>query len=275
MDTVSTADLVHAAERLLDRPLRLVRALTGGQHARTVLVSDGDRQLVLRRFPPGDDAVSRELAVLPRLDPLGPIAPRLVAHGETPAGPLIVTTALPGGPPAPELDPIVLAEQMGPALAEIHRLDPSGLPDEDRAPTSDAGELAAAAQSAWQGADMTRVLTHGDFWSGNTVWQGDRLAGIVDWSGAMSAPRGVDVAWCRQDLVLLGSVAAAERFTSVYEEAAGLRLPDVRAWDLVAAARADPYVETWAPNYEGIGRPDVTSVVIRQRFDAWVRRLLG
>ncbi|MBK0296215.1 phosphotransferase, partial [Bacillus sp. S34] len=61
--------------------------------------------------------------------------------------------------------------------------------------------------------DVDRVLTHGDLWSGNTLWEGDRLTGIVDWSGAMSAPRGVDIAWCRQDLVLLGSTVAADEDT--------------------------------------------------------------
>ncbi|MBA8989382.1 aminoglycoside phosphotransferase (APT) family kinase protein [Curtobacterium pusillum] len=278
MDQLTSPALVAAAADLLGRPLVLDREPTGGQHARTLLVSgdvDHADHAVVRAFPRSDDAVVRELAVLHRLRPLGRLAPRLLAHGETDGHPLIVTEALPGGPPAADLDPVVIGEQMGAALAAIHRLDPAGLPDDVRRPTLRAGRLAALAHEAWREADLERVLTHGDFWSGNTLWEGDRLSGVVDWSGARSAPRGVDLAWCRQDLVLLGSASAADRFLAAYEAAAGRRVPDVRAWDVIAAARADTYVETWAPNYGGVGRPEIDGRVLRQRFDAWVRSLIG
>lgn len=267
--------LVDGAALLLGRPLALVRVLTGGQHARTLLVSDGAGQAVVRSFPAGDDAVEREVVVLDRLGPLGRLAPRLLAHGAVAGRPVIVTDALPGGVPGPDLDPVVVGEQLGRVLALVHRLDPAGLPDDDRRPTRQAGRLAGAAHEAWAGADLDRVVTHGDFWSGNTLWVGDRLSGVVDWSGAMSAPRGVDVAWCRQDLVLLGSVTAADACLAAYEAASGRRVPDVHAWDVIAAARADSYVETWAPNYAGIGRPEVDGRLIRQRFDVWVDGLTG
>lgn len=275
MDQLTLSALVDGAAHLLGRPLTLDRELTGGQHARTLMVVDGDARLVVRSFPRSDDAVTREREVLRRLGPLGALAPRLLAHGEVEGHPVIVTDAVPGTAPAPGLDPVVIGEQMGVALAEIHRLDPDGLPDDARQPVLRAGRLATTAHEAWREVDLDRVLTHGDFWSGNTVWVGDRLSGIVDWSGAMSAPRGVDVAWCRQDLVLLGSVAAADRFLAAYESAAGGRVVDVHAWDVVAAARADTYVETWAPNYAGIGRSEVDGRVLRQRFDDWVGSLIG
>lgn len=275
MDQLTAPTLVAAAADLLGRPLVLERELTGGQHARTVMVVDGDAHAVVRMFPRADDAVVREREVLRRLGPLGPLAPRLLASGDVHGHPVIVTEAVPGGPPAPDLDPLAIGEQMGVALAAIHRLDPVGLPDDDRQPTLRAGRLATSAHEAWREVDLDRVLTHGDFWSGNTVWEGERLTGIVDWSGAMSAPRGVDLAWCRQDLVLLGSPQAADRFLAAYQDASGRRVHDVLAWDVIAAARADAYVETWAPNYDGIGRPDVDGRVLRQRFDAWVGSLIG
>lgn len=275
MDQLTAPALVDGAALLLGRPLTLERELTGGQHARTVLVVDGGTRAVVRGFPRSDDAVTRERAVLHRTGPLGTLAPRLLAHGEVDGHPVIVTEAVPGAAPAPDLDPVVIGEQMGTVLAAIHRLDPAGLPDDARQPLLRAGRLATTAHEAWREVDLDRVLTHGDFWSGNTVWQGDRLSGIVDWSGAMSAPRGVDVAWCRQDLVLLGSIAAADRFLAAYEAAAGRRVVDVHAWDVIAAARADTYVETWAPNYAGIGRDEVDGRLLRQRFDAWVGSLIG
>ncbi|WP_439693300.1 phosphotransferase family protein [Curtobacterium sp. SP.BCo] len=275
MDQLTAPALVDGAALLLGRQLTLERELTGGQHARTVLVVDGGTHAVVRGFPRSDDAVTRERAVLRRTGPLGTLAPRLLAHGEVDGHPVIVTEAVPGAAPAPDLDPVVIGEQMGTVLAAIHRLDPAGLPDDARQPMLRAGRLATTAHEAWREVDLDRVLTHGDFWSGNTVWQGDRLSGIVDWSGAMSAPRGVDVAWCRQDLVLLGSIAAADRFLAAYEAAAGRRVVDVHAWDVIAAARADTYVETWAPNYAGIGRDEVDGRLLRQRFDAWVGSLIG
>lgn len=266
---------VDLGARLLGRPLEHDRVLTGGQHARTVMADDAGRRVVVRTFPRGDDAVQREVAVLTLLGPLGELAPSVLAHGEVDGVPTIVTTALPGAAPADGLDPMVIAEQMGAALARIHRIAPVGLPDESRAPTRHAGRLAARAREAWERTDRTRVLTHGDFWCGNAVWDGAVLTGIVDWSGAMSAPRGVDIAWCRQDLVLLGAPDAADRFLRSYEVHAGRLIDDVHAWDLIAASRADPYVETWEPNYLGIGQSGVTAPVIRSRFDAWVRHLLG
>ncbi|MET3450775.1 aminoglycoside phosphotransferase family protein [Curtobacterium sp. 1544] len=275
MDQLTSPAIVAAAADLLGRPLTLDRELTGGQHARTLMAVDGDARVVVRMFPRGDDAVRREREVLRRLGPLGTLAPRLLAHGEAQGHPVIVTDAVPGGPPAPGLDPVVIGEQMGRALAEIHRLDPVDLPDESRQPTRRAGRLATSAHEAWREVDLDRVLTHGDFWSGNALWEGERLTGIVDWSGAMSAPRGVDIAWCRQDLVLLGSTAAADRFLAVYEGATGQRVRDVRAWDVIAAARADAYLETWAPNYAGIGRPEIDGRLLRSRFDTWVGSLIG
>jgi aminoglycoside phosphotransferase (APT) family kinase protein len=275
VDQLTAPTIVAAAADLLGRPLTLDRELTGGQHARTLMAVDGDARVVVRMFPRGDDAVRREREVLRRLGPLGTLAPRLLAHCEAQGHPVIVTDAVPGGPPAPGLDPVVIGEQMGRALAEIHRLDPVDLPDESRQPTRRAGRLATSAHEAWREVDLDRVLTHGDFWSGNALWEGERLTGIVDWSGAMSAPRGVDIAWCRQDLVLLGSTAAADRFLAVYEGATGQRVRDVRAWDVIAAARADAYVETWAPNYAGIGRPEIDGRLLRSRFDTWVGSLIG
>lgn len=221
-------------------------------HARTLLVSDGDDDLVVRGFPPGDQAVRNELRVLPRLGPLAGSAPRLLAGGDDPDhGPVIVTTRVPGSHPAAWLDLATIAREMAAALARIHWLTGEGLTEDP-------------AVSAYGG-----VLTHGDFWSGNALWEGDRVTGVVDWSGACYAPRGIDVAWCRQDLVLLGSPGAAEVFLGRYESATGRRVGDVLAWDVRAADRARDHVEDRAARYAATGREDVSGEVLRRRFDAW------
>jgi aminoglycoside phosphotransferase (APT) family kinase protein len=56
------------------------------------------------------------------------------------------------------------------------------------------------------------VLTHNDFWSGNTVWQDGTLTGVVDWSGAALGPRAFDLGWCRLDLYLLFDQYIGDRF---------------------------------------------------------------
>lgn len=80
------ADDVSTASRLLARTLRPVSVLSGGEHARTCVVTDGREELVVRRFPPGDPAVRHETAVLPRLSHLAPLVPRLVAADPDGAG---------------------------------------------------------------------------------------------------------------------------------------------------------------------------------------------
>lgn len=272
MSGSDSAFAVDAASELTGRALEFRRRLTGGQHATTVLAADGSGQVVVRVFPPGDHAVLHEADVLERVRVLGDAVPQPIAHGIVGGRPTIVTSAVPGSTPDPKVPLHRIAEQLAAMLARIHRLDGSGLGEAPAVPVAGHDPLAAAARDAWSRLDLSeRVLTHYDYWSGNALWTGDALAGVVDWSGARSAPRGVDVAWCRQDLVLLGSADAAEHFLHVYEQHAGVAVADVRAWDLLAAAHADPEVESWAANYHGIGRPDLTSAVLRQRLDGWVR----
>lgn len=275
MTAVSTMAVIAAGERLVTRKLRLVRELTGGQHAVTLLVTDGANSYVVRAFPHESPAVADELEVLPRLEPLGDLAPGLIAHGQESGRPIIVTTALDGGHPDPELSPDTIAEQMATTLAAIHRLDGNGLRPERQEPPRTTGRLAEGARDAWTRIDASeRVLTHFDFWCGNALWEYEQLVGVVDWNGARSAPRGVDVAWCRQDLVLLGSVDAADVFLKTYEQRSGRAIPDIHAWDVLAAEHADPNVESWDVNYAGIGRNDITADVLRRRLDRWVDVLL-
>lgn len=276
MNALSPTAAIAAGSRLVSRPLRLVRELTGGQHAVTLLATDGAESYVVRAFPHASPAVSHEIEALSRLSPLGAMTPRLIAHGEESGHPVIVTAALDGDHPGPGLCPHVIAEEMAIALAAIHRLDGSGLRPEPQEPPRRSGRLAARAHEEWERLDLsTRVLTHFDFWCGNALWNGDRLVGVVDWNGARWAPRGVDVAWCRQDLVLLGSVDAADTFLQRYEERSGQAVHEMHSWDILAAERADPHVESWGASYRGIGRSDITAVVLRGRLDRWIDELLA
>jgi aminoglycoside phosphotransferase (APT) family kinase protein len=249
---------------------RVVRRLAGGQHAVTHLIRTERpaRELVLRRFPPGDDAAAREAAALAVVDGLDGLAPRLV--DADPAGrrfgePATLITRLPGRADLTTVDPDAAAVHLGRALARIHAVPPeriAGLRD---------ATAAAGASGPPVSADLPPVLTHYDYWSGNVLWQGNALTGVVDWSGASRAPRGFDVSWCRLDLVLLHGPAVAERFLVAYERAAGVAVPDMAPWDLFACGNSRHSVESWVPNYHDLGRRDLTAGRLRERHTAWAR----
>lgn len=239
------------ATEVAGRPVRVVRELPGGTHARTLLITDGDREMVLRHYPPGDDAPAREAVVLEALDGLDGWAPRLL--GVSAERGLTLITRLPGTADIRPADPGFAAAELARGLARIHATP-------------------APALREW-GDEPGRVLTHYDYWSGNVLWDGPKLSGIVDWSGACRAPRGFDVSWCRLDLVLLHGTEVAAVFLDAYERAAGTAIPGVRRWDLLALDSSRERIETWEPNYTGLGRHDLTGAELRARHTRWAEEL--
>ena len=119
------------------------------------------------------------------------------------------------------------------------------------------------------------MLCHGDYYSGNTVWDGATLTGVVDWPCAASGPPGFDVGWCRLDLYLLYDQAVAGIFLDAYEAARGAAPPGRLLSDLWAVARSEQIVETWVPNYSDLGRGDLTARRLRDRHTAWTKHLLS
>lgn len=266
------ADDVATASRLLNREFQFVATLPGGEHARTSVITDGTDEYVARRFPIGDNAVDHEVGVLGLVQGLGSLVPQLVGAdgGTATSAPLIVTTRVPGHPPLPGLPPTALAQQMGTVLARIHGLNGAGLRRAPVSAPSGTGRFAATARARFGSLPSgDRVLTHYDFWCGNTLWVGDRLSGVIDWSGARHAPRGQDLAWCRLDLILMGHVEASDVFLDAYEQAAGASVWNIAEWDFQAVAQAEDDVETWRPNYAGIGLTSLTAARLRERLTEW------
>ncbi|QPP07260.1 aminoglycoside phosphotransferase family protein [Streptomyces bathyalis] len=266
--------------------VRAVRALGGGSHASTHLLqaADPERQAVLRRFPPGDDSAAREEKVLRALDGLDGFAPRLLGvdpHGERCGLPTVLITRLPGRADITPADPDAAAAALGHALARLHALPHArlaGFRDGMTATRSSTGPAAAALDGQLERlAAQPRVLAHFDYWSGNVLWQDGSLSGVIDWDGAGLAPRGFDVGWCRLDLALLHGpdTTTADTFCAAYRDAAGIPPPDVTLWDLYTLARSHRTVETWVPNYAGLGRTDLTGRELRRRHTAWTARCLA
>ncbi|MEV6600537.1 phosphotransferase [Actinoplanes sp. NPDC051346] len=264
----------------------MVERLAGGTHAVTHLLETEQpaSQLVLRRYPPGDTAAGREAEILKALDGLEGWAPRLVdsdALGKRFGEPAVLITRLAGHADITSVPPHDAAEQLGRALARVHAVPLDrfgGLRDGMLAASSpDPGRAPGAAVLA-SGLERLRaeesVLTHFDYWSGNVLWQRETITGIVDWSGASRAPRGLDVSWCRLDLVLLHGPTAAEIFLAAYQRAARQVVANLALWDLFALTNSHHTVEGWLPNYQSLGRTDLTATDLRARHTAWTSELL-
>lgn len=265
-----------------------VRVLGGGTHARTCLITTANPRLevVLRQFPPGDDAASREAEVLTALDGLDGLAPRLLDHAPdsgTPEGSWTLISRLTGAADITPARPSTAAAQLGQTLARIHAIAPRRwtalrtVPDRPGASDETlSGPAAETVAAHWNLlADAPTVLTHHDYWSGNVVWDDGKLTGVVDWTGAGIGPRGFDVSWCRLDLYLLHGEPAADAFLASYEAASGAALDSRLLADLWAVARSHGYVETWEPNYSDLGRADLTAGELRRRHTAWTEHLLA
>jgi hypothetical protein len=114
-----------AVERALGRTATVIQALAGGTHARTWLIQVGSPELtlILREFPPGDDAAATETRILGALDGLNGMAPQLVASDSSTAsaaGSWTLISRLPGIADLRPAPPARLAEQLGHVLARIH-----------------------------------------------------------------------------------------------------------------------------------------------------------
>jgi aminoglycoside phosphotransferase (APT) family kinase protein len=183
-----------------------------------LVLADG-RELVLRRWArPGwedDDpelTAAREALVLQRLADTPVPAPELVAadadaaHCDVPA---LLITRVRGAPFSgrPPLGPLVAA------LAEIHAVDPEGIPPYLRYYEPERLEVPpwATDRDMWERAIalaqteppvLPERFIHRDFHPGNTLWEGVELTGIVDWTTGSRGPAAVDLGHLRWNLAV-------------------------------------------------------------------------
>ena len=187
--------------------------------ANHLLVLGDGRELVLRRWARPDweldDAdltAAREMLVLERLADTPVPAPELVAADPDGAAcdvPALLLTRLPGAiyEGRPPLGPLVAA------LAEIHAVDPSGIPPYRRyyEPERLAVPPWAGDREVWERAialahapapELPERFIHRDFHPGNTLWEGAALTGVVDWTTGSRGPAAVDLGHLRWNLAL-------------------------------------------------------------------------
>lgn len=80
-------------------------------------------------------------------------------------------------------------------------------------------------------------LVHVDFWSGNILWQGERISAVLDWEEAAYGDTAYDVAYARLDITMLGYGHVADEFLRAYEATMGRPTSNLGLWELAAAVR--------------------------------------
>jgi len=274
-----------------ERVVRLRGGIDAGTHRFDLVLAGGARRiLVLRRYR-GDLAqrwpgrVTRAWQALALLEQLGLPAPRPVwldAAGDLFGSPAMVMTYVRGHGLLQPRDIPAWTRQLAETLASIHaaRVEGAGSDflrsssqtmdawfvaiengDPDATDTTDTDVVAARAvlqRLRTRLAQQATALSHGDYWTGNTLWLRGRLQAVVDWDGIGLCPPGLDAGYCRADLVTLAGPAAPDLFQQAYEAATGRPVPLLAAWDLLAAVLALRSLPSYLRGYHDLGRTDLT-----------------
>jgi aminoglycoside phosphotransferase (APT) family kinase protein len=193
-------------------------------------------------------------------------------------------------------DPVAWGRQLARALAAIHLTPVTGtdvgfLPCQEarldallasgssgrRVAEHPDGELVWAALQLWRtrlpGASPT--LVHGDYWVGNTLWEGRRLTGVVDWSDAYLGDPAADVGYCRTGLASVGGPEAPRAFLGEYEAVTGGPVRHLVFWDLLGAWRALPDPGDWVAGLHDLGRRDITRGQMRAELRDFIAEALA
>lgn len=115
---------------------------------------------------------------------------------------------------------------------------------------------------------------HRDYHPNNVLWDDGEVSGIVDWVNACRGPAGIDVAWCRQNLVGLYGVAAADRFLAACCAADPAFSYDP-FWDLMGIVEAIPSPPSVYAGWPAHGVTHLTAEIVRERIDAYLASILA
>ncbi|WP_224302105.1 phosphotransferase family protein [Streptomyces olivaceus] len=297
--------------RQLDAGERIVGsdALHGGVTADmrrlTIRTRDGGtRRLVLRSFVDpfclryAEDSLNREADALTQLAGTGVTAPGLIAADPTAAQceyPSLLMTHLPGRTVLADAGLEDRVPQLARQLVAVHALRPAVRPPEYTAlTTADTVVPPQCADAAvWSAAiDVIRKprpayegrFLHRDFQPGNVLFDvasagtaGSRSTGVVDWASVSWGPVDLDVAHCSAILSVLHGPAWGLRFSGAYEEAGGVLAAARRErlyWQVRDALACSEEVRQVARPWREAGRTGLTTRVVEERLDAYVRALM-
>jgi aminoglycoside phosphotransferase (APT) family kinase protein len=268
---VSEGPVAWAAARL-GATVTEVEPLVGGVEAVVSKVTLSDGRTVIVRALESDEARAEglwtEVAVIPAMQGRGVPMPELLAAdvaGDEAGAPTVVLSWIDGVTVHEQL-PAVVGTALEPVLrafaereleGELRGLRDrlrsvvertAGEPYAGLADHPDGVALWRAMREIAPPLDTPRTLTHGDLWSGNLLWRGTLLAGVIDFSDAGLAEPAADRATLRVDLALLHGVDAAEHVRPAEHQA---------FWDtyvaLLTVAMLPDWWRAYAPVHDRLG----------------------
>jgi hypothetical protein len=144
------------------------------------------------------------------------------------------------------------------------------IPDSCRAVFEHASELVGGMTCPTGGG-----FVHGDFWQGNTLWDGALFVGSVDWDYAGIGPGGIDLGSLRCDVAVMFGPDAADEVAVGWKEQFG-DAPELLAyWDVVSCLSAPADLNFWLPNFHAQGRTDLDITTVTARRDAFLAAALS
>jgi aminoglycoside phosphotransferase (APT) family kinase protein len=283
--------------------LTAIRPLAGSYSNATHLVEalgvDGAQiRVVVRRYVYGDrrqkaDLEFRTLAFLQAHDIPAPSPLYLDVDGAILGSPGIVTSYVPGQqlmlPSDHPSGPVAWARSLATMLAKIHSLPGHDARDFLLDANSEAtwflhsGSIQDYMRAhpdgamVWQAVhdllpDIQQVepaLVHLDYWRGNVLWDQGQISAVVDWEEAAYGDPGIDVAYCRIEMVIMGMIREAEAFLSAYQSEMGHQVTNLGFWELAAAARPMIDLEGWITDRHKGERFRQLIADARERVDRW------
>lgn len=134
-------------------------------------------------------------------------------------------------------------------------------------------------ESAWPIAGRNRsALLHGDYWPGNMLWRGGKLAAVIDWEDAGTGDPLLDLAGVRMETNWIFGQDFCDQFSAQYLAMDPLDTSLMPYWDLLAALRmlrwAAPDLAAAAAFFHPFGRTDITEASIREKMGSFINRAL-
>lgn len=170
-------------------------------------------------------------------------------EGTTVVGPDNVVSAMP---------------QMAEMLARIHNIDPAAhdlkfLPSEEtrnnariaQPPNNldevlQEGHIRETLANIWPvPVRNSDTLLHGDFWSGNVLWENSKIVAVIDWENALIGDPVEDLANARMEIFREFGADAMDQFTREYQSMSNADLSQLAKWDLLAALRPAGRIADW------------------------------
>jgi aminoglycoside phosphotransferase (APT) family kinase protein len=266
--------------------------------------ADGEISRWIVRRPQGviprrnSRSIADEFRLLQILHSLGLAVPAPLAldqSGQVLAAPFMLMAYIEGRPDFDPAQPEDFAVQMAEELGRIHAVD-GGRADLAFLPRFDEGpalQQRPAQMNAALDEELIRdtleaarpfpqhnplALLHGDYWPGNILWQGERLAAVIDWEDAALGDPLADLAISRLDLLWIYGRVAMEAFTRQYLARTAIDPRSLPYWDLYAALRlvrlAGADLKGWAAFFEPYGRGDITEQSIRRDYRFFLAQAL-